>query len=207
MTVLIHGRSSSHFTRVTRVVAHEFGVSYGFRPVHDLLSQTANDYGGNPALKLPVLETPEGTWFGALSICRELARRATTPTRFVWPEALAERVASNAQEMVLQGMASEVAWIMRKLAEPDAADAYFEKTRISLLNGLDWLEVHLPQALQTVREEAALSFLEVSAFCFLTHLEFRKLVDTGAYPSLRRFSEAFAERPSARETQYRFDAR
>lgn len=207
MSLLIHGRSSSHFTRVVRVAAHECGVSYGFRPVHDLLSLSAHDYGGNPALKLPVLETPEGTWFGALSICRELVRRSAAPLQWIWPEALNDRVAANAQELVLQGMASEVAWIMRKLAEPEAADAYFTKTRTSLLNSLEWLESHLPEALRGLQREAALGFLEVTAFCFLTHLEFRQLVDTSSYPGLRRFVEAFAQRPSARDTEYRFDPR
>jgi glutathione S-transferase len=205
MSVRIHGRSSSHFTRVTRVFAHEFGVSYTFHPIRDLLSQTDGDYAGNPALKMPVLETPEGAWFGALSICREFARRASTPRRVIWPEQLSDRMASNAQELVLQGMASEVAWIMRKLAEPEAADAYFAKTRASLLNSLAWLETHLPDALRSLQREEALSFLEVTSYCFLAHLDFRKVVDTSAYPRLRQLGEGFAQRPSARETEYGFD--
>src|SRR5262245_43668927 len=73
---VLFGRSSSHFTRVTRIVAAELGVSYQFRVVPNLLSLDASDYGGNPALRLPVLHTEQGAWFGALNICRALERLA-----------------------------------------------------------------------------------------------------------------------------------
>src|SRR5687768_16863330 len=72
----LFGRSSSHFTRVARIVAAELGVAYTFRVVPNLLSTNPSDYGGNPALRLPVLHTAEGEWFGALNICRALERQA-----------------------------------------------------------------------------------------------------------------------------------
>jgi len=43
------------------------------------------DYGGNPALKLPALETDDGTWLGALNVCREASRRAGREAEIVWP--------------------------------------------------------------------------------------------------------------------------
>ena len=43
----IIGRSSSHFTRVTRIFAAELGVPYTLQVVPDLLSCDAADYGGN----------------------------------------------------------------------------------------------------------------------------------------------------------------
>ncbi|MFO0548774.1 MAG: hypothetical protein U0271_10325 [Polyangiaceae bacterium] len=49
------GRSSSHFTRLTRVFAHELGVATVFRPVFDLASLDTAAYGENPALKIPIL--------------------------------------------------------------------------------------------------------------------------------------------------------
>src|SRR3712207_3283249 len=83
---VIIGRSSSHFTRVTRIFAAEMHVDYSFRVVRDLMSSNPEDYGGNPALKIPSLQTPRGVWFGSLNVCRELWRQANPRPRVVWPE-------------------------------------------------------------------------------------------------------------------------
>ena len=201
----IAGRSSSHFTRVARVFARELGVPYRFQVLLDLLSDSSADYLGNPALRMPVLETEDGSWFGALNICRELARLAGATEQIVWPEQLPDRLASNAQELVLQGMSTEVGLIMRKLASPDRSDRYADKNRRSLEDSLTWLESHLPAALDRLPPQRRLSYLEVTAFCFLTHLEFREVLDTSGYGALQTFCRSFAERACARDTTYQFD--
>jgi glutathione S-transferase len=205
MTVRIIGRSSSHFTRTVRVFAHECGVSYAWQPLFDLMSRSESDYGGNPALKLPVLETPEGAWFGALNICRELERRAQAPVRVVWPEEVTDRSATNAQELVLQGMSTEVALIMRGLPDAETANAADAKARASLENSLAWLDQQLPAALQALPADRTLSFLEVSSYCFIRHLDFRSVMDTARFANLRGFCDGYGDRPSFRETEYRFD--
>lgn len=205
MTATIIGRSSSHFTRVARVFAYELGVSHEFEPVLDLLSLDAAHYAGNPSLKLPILRDQDATWFGTLNICRELSRRASAKLRVAWPESLQQRMAANAQELVLQGMASEVALVMATLAAPDRVDSYQEKSRKGLLGCLAWLEQYLPEVLATLPEERDLSYLEVTAFCFVTHLEWRRVVDTAPYRSLTAFAQQFGIRPSALSTPYAFD--
>jgi len=205
MTVEIIGRSSSHFTRVVRVFAHELGLAYRFEPVRDLLSQDSEHYFGNPALRIPALEVEGGAWYGALNVCRELARRAQSPRSIVWPEALTDRTAANAQELVLQGMSTEVGMIMRKLAHPDQTDRYEDKNRTSLLASLSWLEQHFTAVRDALPADRALSFLEVTAFCFFTHLEFRRVVDMAEYGRLRAFFHQYELRPAARATVYRFD--
>lgn len=203
MTLTIVGRSSSHFTRATRMFAHECGTPYRFKPVLDLMSRAAADYGNNPALRLPVLESTDGPLFGALNICRELVRRGAPGLHVLWPEQLTDRTAMNAQELVLQGMSSEVLLIMS--GGPQVAGNYPDKARESLANSLGWLETHLPQVLQKLPERA-LSFLEVTSFCFITHLEFRQVCDISPYTQLRAFCQAYAGRSSARDTPYKFDA-
>jgi glutathione S-transferase len=205
MTVTIIGRSSSHFTRAARVFAHECGVSYTWQPLFDLTSRTESDYGGNPALKLPVMETPDGAWFGALNICRELERRAESPVRVVWPEEVVDRSAANAQELVLQGMMTEVVLIMRGLPDPETATAADTKARTSLENSLTWLDQQLPAALRALPADRTLSFLEVSSYCLIRHLDFRGVMDTARFANLRGFCDAYEDRPSLRETEYRFD--
>jgi glutathione S-transferase len=203
MSLTIIGRSSSHFTRTARMFAHECGIEYQFKPVLDLMSRAAADYGNNPALRLPVLETAEGPLFGALNICRELVRRGPQNLRVIWPEQLKERAALNAQELVLQGMSSEVLLIM---SGTQPAGSYADKARLSLTNTLAWLDARLPDVLRALPPERMLSFLEVSCFCFITHLEFRQVLDISEYSKLRSFCQAYAGRKAALDTAYAFDA-
>lgn len=203
MSLTLTGRSSSHFTRTARMFAHECGVSYRFRPVLDLMSRTSADYGDNPALRLPVLELEDGPLFGTSNICRELARRGSRALRVVWPEQLHDRLAMNAQELVLQGMSSVVVMIMSG-AQP--AGSYADKARQSLTDSLTWLEARLPEVLRALPAERDLSFLEVSSFCFIEHLGFRKVLDVSQYSELSAFCRVYGARDSARATAYKFDA-
>jgi glutathione S-transferase len=195
MELSILGRSSSHFTRTVRMVAQELEIAYAFRPLADLASRAVHDYALNPALKIPILETPEGPWYGALNCCRELARRAPHKPQILWPEQLHERLAANAQELVLQGMSTEVALIMQG-PTIDTASKAFE----SLTNCLGWLDAHWREV-RTTR----LSFLDITTYCFFTHLSFRQVADVGPYRVLQAFCDDFGARASAQATAYRFD--
>ena len=79
-----------------------------------------------------------------------------------------------------------------------------EKPFARLAGALAWLEANLDAVLASLPERR-LSFLEVSAFCLLTHLEFRELGRLDAHPKLRAFCELFGARTSAHKTTYHFD--
>ena len=200
--VTIVGRSSSHFTRTLRMLAHELDVPYTLAPLYDLSSCEASDYGGNPALKIPILVTQEGSWFGALPAAREVARRAREPQRIVWPEQVHDRLASNAQELVLQAMATEVQLLMGGAAGAPE----LPKVRASLTGSLAWLEQHMAGALARSERADAVSYLAITAFCLLTHLRFRQVLEIEPFTGLSEFCAAFGSRTSARATEYRFDA-
>jgi glutathione S-transferase len=199
----IIGRSSSSFTRVTRIFAVELGVDCAFHVVRDMMSLDPADYGDNPALKLPILLTPAGSWFGALNICRELSRQSTVKRQIVWSEDFAEPLLANTQELVAHAMATEVALIMAKLAGPSSNEG---KTRQSLVNTMAWLETNASQALAALPAERDVSYLEVTLFCLVTHLEFRDVLPMSSYPALSELSGRFGARASAAATPYRFDA-
>ncbi|WP_437661151.1 glutathione S-transferase N-terminal domain-containing protein [Sorangium sp. So ce1182] len=205
-TPTLVGRSSSHFTRVTRIFASELGVAYALEVVPDLRSANAADYAGNPALRLPILRTGATAWFGALNICRELARRAPAKRHVVWPEHLTDARAANAQELATQAMATEVTLIMSQLAGTPKDDAQLAKPQTSLLNMLTWLDDNIEAARAALPQDRDLSYMEVCTFCLVTHLEFRKMLDTSAYRALTAFCDEFGQRASARATLYRFDA-
>jgi glutathione S-transferase len=199
------GRSSSHFTRVARIFAAELGVECSFRVVPDLLSTNTADYAGNPALRLPILETGAGSWFGTLAICRELARLSTRSLNLIWPEDLQDPLPSNAQEFAVQAMTTEVALVMAALGRENLDSAQHAKQQASLLNLLVWLNGNVDAALAALPASRDLSYLEVTLFCLVTHLEFRGLLPVSPYPALTAFCARFAARGSARETAFRFD--
>ncbi|WP_434299133.1 glutathione S-transferase N-terminal domain-containing protein [Corallococcus exiguus] len=202
---VIIGRSSSHFTRIARLFAAELGVDHSFQVVRDLLSTAPADYGGNPALRIPVLKTAQGVWFGALNVSRELWRRSNPRLRVVWPEDLDVPLLANMQELTLQAMATEVTLVMEKMAGAGEGTTHARKLRESLLNMMAWLEENASAALAALPPERDLSYLEVTLFCLVTHLEFRDALPTASYETLNRFCQQFAQRPSASATPFRFD--
>ncbi|MCE9671211.1 glutathione S-transferase domain-containing protein [Myxococcus stipitatus] len=201
---ILVGRSSSHFTRIARIFAAELRVPYDFQVVKDLMSASPEDYGGNPALRIPVLRTSEGSWFGALNICRELWRRSDRASRVVWPEAHDLPVLANLQEITSQAMATEVSLVMGRVGGGGEESAHHAKLRKSLTGMLSWLEEHAPAALEALPARD-LSFVEVSLFCLVVHLEFREVLPMGGYTNLQAFCERFGKRASAVETTFKFD--
>ncbi|NOK10698.1 glutathione S-transferase N-terminal domain-containing protein [Corallococcus exercitus] len=202
---VIIGRSSSHFTRIARLFAAELRVDHSFQVLRDLLSTDPADYGGNPALRIPVLKTSRGAWFGALNVSRELWRQSNPRPRVVWPEDLDVPLLANVQELTLQAMATEVTLVMEKMAGGGEGTTHALKLRKSLLNMMAWLEEHSSAALAALPPERDLSYLEVTLYCLVTHLEFRDVLPIAPYEALNRFRQQFEQRPSARDTAFHFD--
>jgi glutathione S-transferase len=201
----IIGRHSSHFTRTVLIFAEELGLGYDFEPVYDLGSSSAQGFAGNPALRVPALRTEAGRLFGTLGICRELARRAAFTGRIVWPEDLDAYQLQNAQELISNAMASEVTVVMAEAADIPVTHAFLRKPLASLTRSLHWLDASWPE-IRTQLPPRAVSFLEVTLFCLVTHLSFRKVLSTEPWANLQSFCDEFGARPAAQRTAYYFDA-
>lgn len=208
--LVLVGRSSSHFTRVTRMFAHELGVELSFRPVFDLTALDAATYGENPALKVPVLVAETGPLFGAENICRELVRRAGARSKkakkksdVVMRGEIDSRIVANAEELTLHAMQAGVGIILGKMSgtTPSA------KTMRSLENTLAWLDGNIDDVLAALPEGRTVSFVEVALFCLFRHLPFRQVLDVTPYAKLAAFAETYGQRASARDTEYRVDAK
>ena len=200
------GRSSSHFTRLTRIFAHELGVPIELVPIYDMKELGPEVYAGNPALKLPILRTADGVVFGGLNICRTLAEHATRPVRIIWPEDLHDELSRNAQEMVWHAMTAQVQIVMGTgIGKLPADNVFFVKIHAGLEGALSWLDAHLPEALRALPNSRDVSVFEVTLFCLFEHLSFRPTVPVTPYPALARFADDFATRLSARETVFKFD--
>jgi glutathione S-transferase len=193
------GRSSSHFTRVAAMFAHELGLAFEAQIVEDLTSLDPTSYGGQPALKVPVLRVGEVSVFGTENICRKLAALAgrADDERVVLAEHVADDLVRNAQELVWHAMAAQVQLRMGiAVAQLPADNVFFAKA---------WLDEHLEEVLRRLPAPRDLSVLEVTLFCLVEHIAFRPTVDLAPYPALRTFARRFGERGSARRTVFRLD--
>lgn len=205
--LLLVGRQSSHYTRLTRLFAEELTVPYELVVVHDLTSFEPQSYGNHPALKLPLLRTPEGDLFGSENICRALTTYASAESRVVWPEALPQLLSRNAQELVWHGMSAQVQLVLGTvIGGLPREHVYFDKARRGLEGALVWLDAHLDRALAALPPARALSLLEASLFCLLDHLRFRPTIALDDLRSLEAFRRDFSQRPCAQRTPFRFDA-
>lgn len=200
---ILVGRSSSHFTRVARIFAEELGVEYGFEIVRDLRDLAREKYAENPALRLPVLKADGEVWFGALNICRKLARASSRRLDVVWPEQLTRALTCNAQELTLQAMSSEVELIMSQGATVTDS-VYVTKRRASLENSVRWLDAHVDGVLGELPARDV-SYLEVTLFCLTRHLAFREVLSMTEFSRLEAFCKAFEQRTSAGRTPFVFD--
>lgn len=201
--IVLHGRSSSHFTRTARIFALELDVPHTFKPVLDLTTLDAAAYANNPALKIPILIDEHGPLFGTENICRELLRRAEHRGLVVMRGDSSDRLIANAEELALHVMNAEVSIITAKMAGNATVPP---KVMSSLENSLSHLDDQLDALLARLPSERALSFVEVALFCVVTHLPFRQILDTSRWQRLTQFAQRFGERASARSTEYRFDA-
>lgn len=202
----ILGRSSSHYTRQVRLLAHELGVDYTLRPIHDLMSLDPATYAGNPALKLPAARRGDAVVWGSLNACRLVAQAAEVgPARVFWPEDAAQPLLMNAHEALAHAMAAQVEVVFHEIVSRRPEDPTSRKRRASLIGCLAWLDAEW-EAIRAALPADRIALFDLGLFALLEHLPFRNPIDLAGMPRLIGFVDAFRERPSAQATPYRFDA-
>jgi len=203
---ILHGRSSSHYVRTVRIVAHELGVPLRFVPNFDMTRLAPDAYAGNPAMKVPCLHVDGVPVFGTENICRTLARASGRGAQVAWPEQLADITCGNAQELVWHCMAAQVQIVFGTVfAKLPADNLYFTKARAGFEGALAWLDAHVEYVLAALPPARTLSLFEVTLHCLVDHLAFRPSVPLDGCPALLRFSQAWSARESAQATPYRLD--
>ena len=202
------GRSSSHFTRVAAIFAHELGLPFTLDVVYDLTRTDTEVYGGNPALKVPTLHLGESVLFGTENICRKLVEIAgrAGDARILLSEQLGDDLVRCAQELVWHTMSAQVQLrVGIKVCKLPADNPFFAKARAGMEHSLAWLDSRLNQFLGLLPAARDLSLLEVTLFCMYEHIAFLPTVSLEPYANLKGFVARFAGRESARRTPFHFD--
>lgn len=204
----ITGRSSSHFTRVVRMVAHELALPTEYTVLADIMSTDTAHYSGHPALKIPTLHVDDRPLWGTDSITRRLvalAGRERDP-RVVLPHHLHDDLCLNAQELVWHAMSAQVTLVLGlRVSKLPADNVFFAKARLGLEGALAWLDPHLDAVLDALPAPRDWSLFEITTFCLVEHLVFRPSVSLEGAPRLRAFAKEYGLRASAQHTPFFFD--
>lgn len=204
------GRSSSHFTRVARMVAHELGVPIELHVLREMLSVDVEDYGGHPGLKIPTLHVDGDVLFGTDNICRRLAELAdrTDDPRVILSHRVTSDLVRSAQELVWQAMGAQVQLALGVgVAKLPAENVFIAKVDRGMRGALAWLDERLERVLAALPAPRDFSVFEVTLHCLIEHLIFRPTIPLDPFPKLRAFAVTFSERASAQQTPFRFDPR
>ena len=203
MTARLFGRSTSHFTRVVTIFAHEVGFEYELVPIRKLRGMDPDAYGSHPGLKMPTMHFDSDVTYGAVNICREIARRTGKVDAVEWPYSRIDDAASaNFDEIVFQAMSTQVAAVMAKeVARVDAENILLTKSLAGLTGMMQWLNANFA-AYRRSQTAEKLSITEIALFCLLEHIKFRRSIGTEALFALNDFAKSFASRASAASTDY-----
>lgn len=197
----LHGRATSHFARVVRIVAHEVAVPIELVHVEDLLSHDASAYGGHPALKVPCLHLGERVVFGAENAARCLARTSVHGARIAWPEEIDHDLVRNGQELVWTAMGLEVQVVLGALTGTEGAS--IDKARVALSSVLDWLDRELDAVLALLPPARETSLFEITLLCLVEHVVFRRTASLEGRTRLVAFVDTFGARASSMATRPR----
>lgn len=200
--MLLFGRQDSHYTRLVRILAAELGVELPMQPVHGLMRLEPANFGGHPALRLPVLQVGGDSIYGSLNICRVIARAAGREGDVSWPQDSFDPLLLNAHELVANGMAVHLELVMHEVVDGRPPDITSTKRHAGLVGSLRWLDERLA-AIRAALPPGRVSVFEVSLFCLLEHLPFRNGIEVADFAALADFVREFGARPSARATPCR----
>lgn len=199
----LYGTPPSHFTRKVRVVLQELKVPYEFVVLEKLLEVGEEKFAGNPLHLFPVLEDGTQRLFDSSLICEYLLERygqGKELASFLPP--VENKVRDQKRLVVMNGaMSAGVTLIRAKRSGIENTNDYsfFRQEKAALAGAFRWLERELGSAESFY--PGRLTMLDINLQCLLEWAVFRELnIPEAETPNLVRFRDAFATRPSFRDT-------
>ncbi|WP_439636919.1 glutathione S-transferase family protein [Oceanicaulis sp.] len=191
----LYGTARSHFTRKVRLLLDHWDAPYKFEDVGDVSQADPAQFGGNPALSIPVLDDGDVWMLDSEHIARHLSERFDAEDRMQVrrfdPETLNRRAVLNAI------MSQEVKLVLgARTGLPTETAPYFTKARSAIQHGLDWLEAR--------SDSFDADEPGYAEFHFIAMWEHLALYDTVALaqPRLKALADRLAARPLIAKTAY-----
>lgn len=196
--MILHLTPQSHFSRKVRIVLLELGVPCELSYVPDLLADDPAKFGGNPILRVPVLEDASNWVIESDAIVRYLLETHDAGNdRFAF---LGMNVAQrNALSIVSSIMGAEVELLLsRRSGLGEQHDGlYFRRYHAVMAGCLGWLEERAPG----LWPDHDFSYLDIALTCMLDHLRYNGFDEAlPPSPSVEARTARHAARPSVAST-------
>jgi glutathione S-transferase len=185
----LYGTPRSHFTRVVRITCHELGLEPEQVDVGNVV--TAQSFGGNPLMQVPVLVDGEREVWDSHNICRYLVERQGADPLGI--ESL-DWAGRNLVAIIHGVMSAEVRLILAERCGMATTGAMFDKARETLRRGLAWID-------ERIESEAGLTYPAVCAVAMWDHLVLYGNADPTEAPRLVRVVERLGEHASIARTR------
>ena len=190
MSLVLYGTPRSHFTRIVRILGHELGLEYQWIDVGNI--GTAEAFGGNPLMAVPVLADGDRTIWNSHDICRYLVEREQAdPLGVETLDWMGRRFLT-----VIHGvMNAEVRLILAERSGLETRGVVvFDKTRETIRQGLGWLDANV----ETYR---GLTYPAVCVTAMWDHLLFYDNASRVDAPAICSVVDALQERKSVIDTR------
>lgn len=183
----------SHFSRKVRILMDLYDVPYEFVDVGNVARADQAAFAGNPNLRVPVL-VDDGKWLiESDHIAKYLVEKFDSGDRY---RVVSANFADLNFRAVLNGiMMEEVKLIIaRRTGLPTEEYPFFDKCKLAIRNGLEWLETN-SGAFST----ASPGYLEFHLTCLWQHLAFYDLLPQ-QHPKLMAIVEEVTKNPKIART-------
>lgn len=185
----LYGTPRSHFTRIVRIACHELGLDVEWIDVGNV--GTAQPFGGNPLMQVPVLVDGERTVWDSHNICRYLVERQGADPLGI--ESL-DWAGRNLVSVIHGVMSAEVRLILAERCGMDTTGGVFDKARETIRAGLGWID-------ERIEGEAGLTYPAVCTVAMWDHLLLYGNAARGDAPRIERVVERLGEHASVARTR------
>lgn len=168
----------SHYSRKVRLLLDHYGIEHELVHPGEVSGADAARFGGNPIMKVPVLEDGETWLIESEHIAQHIVRGHDAADRYRVLDADPHTL--NLRAMMNGIMQEEVKLILAARTGVETAELpFFRKARVAIENGLEWLETRADRF-----DAGSPAYLEFHLVCLMDHLEHFRVVPL-EYPSLR----------------------
>jgi glutathione S-transferase len=152
---------------------------------------TAEAFGGNPLMQVPVLVDGERTVWDSHHICRYLVERQGADP--LGMESL-DWEGRNLVSVIHGVMSAEVRLILAERCGMETTGAYFDKAREAIRRGLAWID-------ERIEGQVGLTYPAVCAVAMWDHLLMNRNADRAEAPRIDRVAERLGDRASIIQTR------
>lgn len=173
----------SHFSRKVRILLDLYEINYEFADIGNVAQTDSMIFGGNPILRVPVLADNKNWLWDSDNIAKYIVEKFDPSDRFRVNNRDFNEL--NVRSVLNGIMSEEVKLIIaRRTGLSTEGYEFFDKSKLIIKNGLDWLESNAA-AFNSKQH----GYLEFHLICLWQHLDYYELTPL-PYPNLGRIVES-----------------